>query len=150
MYATIAQAKTYIESMYVSTSPLRVLWTSLSDEDQTILLNKAEQIIDSLPLVGTPLASPKNFPREPFADTSLLAAQKATIEVALNSLDEEATYRYTLQEQGVKSFRIGDLSETFNGGYKNAAYRKVYSIVSPILSRWLNGGFSISCNTVTL
>ena len=71
----------------------------LSDEDQTILLNKAEQIIDSLPLVGTPLASPKNFPREPFADTSLLAAQKATIEVALNSLDEEATYRYTLQER---------------------------------------------------
>ena len=142
MYATIAEANEYVKSFYSSTNSLRVLWEGLSEEDKQVLLNRAEQAIDSLPLKGCALGSGKAFPRTPFQETSLERAKIATIELALQRQDEEAEERYKLQRQGVKSYKIGDLSETF-GNTTGTTSSIVLSIVRPYLSEWLGGGYRI-------
>lgn len=144
MYATVEQADEYVEQYYTSTDPLRLAWEDLFDEDKQVLLNRAEQAIDSLPLKGYPLESGKAFPRAPFQESSVESAKIATIELALQGQDREAADRRKLQRQGVRSYKIGDLSETFSdtsGGGSDEAF--VLSIVSKYLHNWLNGGFSI-------
>ena len=146
MYATVEQANAYIQSYYSSTSPLRMAWNALSDEDKQVALNRSQQQIDLLPLKGRPLGA-ESFPREPFKDRSLEAAKIATIELAIQGFDETARERFTLQKQGVQSYRIGDLSETFKGGSSAAADNGgdpfVLSIVFPFLKDWLGGGYRI-------
>lgn len=146
MYVNVEQANAYIEKYYSSTNPLRVAWNSFSEEDKQVLLNRAQQQIDLLPLKGKPLGT-EEFPREPFKERSLECARVATIELAIQGLDETAHERFTLQKQGVQSYRIGDLSETFKGGNSAAADNGgdpfVLSIVFPFLKEWLGGGYRI-------
>lgn len=144
MYATIEQAESYIKQYYSSTNSLRKAWDGLSAEDKQVALNRAERAIDSLPLRGCPLESGKAFPRTPFPAASLRQAQIATVELALAGLDEEASERLSLRRQGVKSYKIGDLSETFGDsteGISGASH--TLSIVSPYLKDWLGGGYPI-------
>lgn len=144
MYATIVEANEYVKNYYSSTNPLRAIWESLSDEDKQVLLNRAEQAIDSLPLKGCPLEGGKAFPRSPFQETSMEKARVATIELALQSQDQEAEERRRLQRQGVKSYKIGDLSETFkdtSGSASSASF--AMSVVSAYLGDWLGGGYRI-------
>ena len=149
MYATVVQANEYVKQYYSSTNPLRLAWEQLLEEDKQVLLNRAEQTIDSLPLKGCPTESGKAFPRTPFQEISMQRALAATVELALHSLDEEASDRLKLRRQGVKSYKIGDLSETFSdtaGGLGSTA--QAISIVSSFLSDWLGGGYEI-CPTRT-
>ena len=150
MYATIEQANAYIAEYYSSTSPQYISWNSLGNGDKQVLLNRAEQTIDQLPLRGTPVVAGKAFPREPDLTLSLSQAQLATIELAAQRQGNlEAQARFELQNQGVKSYKIGDLSETFMdaSGYEGLdAF--AYSIVFPFLKDWLGGGFKI-CPTHT-
>lgn len=144
MYATVSQANEYVKQYHSSTDPLRTAWEGLSEQDKQVLLNQAEQTIDSLPLKGRPLESGKAFPRTPFQEISMRQALVATVELALATLDEEASSRLRLQRQGVKSYKIGDLSETFvdsTGGAGEVA--RAMSIVSTCLSNWLGGGYDI-------
>ena len=140
MYATVSQANEYVEQYYSSTNPLRVAWEGLGDKDRQVLLNRAEQTIDSLPLKGCPLESGKAFPRAPFQEVSLERAKVATVELALQSLDEEANERYKLQQQGVRSYKIGDLSETFGDSNPLSI---AASIASTYLADWFGGGYKI-------
>lgn len=142
MYAAIADANEYVRNYYSSTNPLRAAWESLSDEDKQVLLNRAEQAIDSLPLRGCPLESGKAFPRTPLQETSMERARIAAIELALQSQDQEAEERYRLQSQGVKSYKIGDLSETFKDSSAGTTSR-ILAIVSTYLGDWLSGGYEI-------
>ena len=144
MYATVSQADEYVKQYYSSTNSLRVAWEMLSNEDKNSLLNRAEQSIDGLPLKGRSLESGKAFPRSPFQEISMQRAMIATTELALASLDAEAAERLNLRRQGVKSYKIGDLSETFQesaGGLDSATH--TLSIVAPFLSDWLGGGYQI-------
>ena len=141
MYATALEANEYVKSYYSSTDPLRGAWGSLSEEDKQVLLNRAEQVIDSLPLKGRPLETGKAFPREPFRDISMQKAKMATIELALQSLDQEAVERGRLQRQGVRSYKLGDLSETFKDS--SSTEDGTLSIVLPYLGDWLGGGYRI-------
>lgn len=142
MYATVAQANEYIEAYYGSTDPLRLQWSELSEEDRLVRLTRAEQLIDLLPLNGYPSVQGKAFPREPFKKESLEKAKIATIELAIQTLDETAAERYSLQKQGVKSYKIGDLSETFKDGASGSKSSIVLSIVAPYLQKWLGGGYN--------
>lgn len=144
MYATVEQANTYIQTYYSSTNSLRVAWEKLEDSDKTVALNKAQQSIDQLPYKGQPVIAGTVFPRKPEEDTSLLKVQDASIELALRILDEGLQERYQLQNQGVKSYKLGDLSETF-GSAKGLSNLNAYtlSIVYPFLKTWLSGGYRI-------
>ena len=120
MYATVEQANAYILGHYRSTDSLRVQWEALLDADKQVLLNRAEQTIDLLPYNGKPKNRDKAFPRKPNEEYSLQMARIATIELAVQQFNEEAKERFELQSQGVKSYKIGDLSETF-GNSKGAS-----------------------------
>lgn len=145
MYATVEQAEEYISNYYLTTDNLRISWEAMSSQDKQVLLNKSERTIDQLPFKGKSEIKGKAFPREPDKEYSLQKACEATIILALNSLNESDTQiRIALQNQGVKSYKIGDLSETFES--VDASYgldRWAYSIVFPVLREWLSGGFSI-------
>lgn len=149
MYATVEQANAYISNYYSSTDSLRVSWEALQDADKQVLLNRAEQQIDVLPFIGKPSIKGKAFPRKPDEEYSLQQALVATVELAIHHLDSEAKSRFDLQAQGVKSYKIGDLSETFGAteGYTGVdSY--VFSIVFPYLKDWIGGGYEI-CPTLT-
>lgn len=147
MYATVEQANNYIQTYYSSVDSLRISWEALKAGDQQVLLNRAEQFIDLLPLKGKALEPFKAFPREPNREYSLEQAKVATIELAIQKLDTEASDRITMQAQGVKSYKIGDLSETFGTSFNELDYAgldlRSLSIVYPYLRDWLGGGYRI-------
>ena len=95
-----------------------------------------------------PMQSNDLIKREPFQATSMQQAKVATIELALSFLDEETSERLNLQRQGVRSYKIGDLSETFTDSGSFGATTHAISIVSPHLGDWLSGGYDI-CPTRT-
>ena len=144
MYATIERANAYMQEYYASTDPIRTSWEALTDEDKQALLNRAELSIDQLPLRGKATNPPKAFPRKPDEEYSLQAAQLATIELAAQYQDEVMRGRLSLKAQGVKSYKIGDLSETFGSGYEYSGVDKfTYDTVFPFLKDWLGGGYRI-------
>lgn len=152
MYATIEQANAYVTSYYSSTDNIRIKWEALSGADKQVALNKAEQIIDSIPFKGRPVEphQHKAFPRHPDKELSLEKAKDATIELALQrNGDSEAIERLKLQKQGVKSYKLGDLSETFKDG-NNLDYDQAFAVqvIFPFLKDWLSGGYEI-CPTHT-
>ena len=71
MYATIERANAYMQEYYASTDPIRTSWEALTDEDKQALLNRAELLIDQLPLRGEAINPPKAFPRKPNEEYSL-------------------------------------------------------------------------------
>lgn len=143
MYATIKEANEYIENYYSSTDSLRETWEDLDDEDKQVLLNRAERIIDQLPYTGRPKDMHKAFPRYPDDKYSLKQAMYATIELAIHQLDDVAIERAELQAQGVKSYKIGDLSETFRDSGSSLIDTHSYSIVYPFLKNWMGGSYRI-------
>lgn len=145
MYATVEQANTYISNYYSSTDPIRQSWEALSVDNKQVQLNRAEKLIDQLPFNGEGMVPGKAFPREPQEDISLAKAEEATIEVAAQTLVEsDVQLRLALQAQNVKSYKIGDLTETFGEvSVDPGVNRYILSIVFPILRQWLGGGYNI-------
>ena len=148
MYATLEQANAYVASYYSSTNEIRVAWDALDDDDKKITLNRAEQIIDLLPFNGRPVDKEKAFPRYPEPELSLKRVQTATIELALQlNGDAETQERLNLRAQGVKSYKIGDLSETFgDSNVDDYLIQFAVGVVLPFLRNWLGGGYKI-CTT---
>ena len=142
-YVTLEEAKQYISQFYLSNNSLRVSWDALDDSDKQILLNTARKQIDLLPLKGKPTGTDQ-FPREPFADKSLEKVKEANIELAIQSLDTENRARASLKSQGVKSYKIGDLSETFETAKTYSGLDSFsFNIAFPFLQDWLGGGYVI-------
>lgn len=132
MYNTIETADSYIEAHYTSTSPERIRWAALSNEDKTVCLNNAFAAIEALPFLGRKavIGQETAFPRLPYqyghtdegAPQNVLAAEA---EWALWLSDEtkrsSSRKRKELQEDGVKEYKIGDLSETYTDSSASAA-----------------------------
>lgn len=156
MYNTIAMADSYIEAHYTSTSPERIRWAALSSEDKTVCLNNAFAAIEALPFRGRKavIGQETAFPRLPYqyghteegAPQNVLAAEA---ELALWLSDEKkqntSKKRKELQEDGVKSYSIGDLSETYvdtsASSIKNSAQKCVKAM--ELLSPYLTGGYDV-------
>ena len=147
MYATVVQANEYVRNYYSSSDSMRLAWEALSEADKLVLLNRAEQTIDQLPIAGVPVVENKAFPRQPSNEIPEEVTQ-ATIELAVQSFNTEAKERYELRRQGVRSYTIGDLSESFStaAAVASGVDAYAYSIVFPFLRRWLGGGYKI-CST---
>jgi hypothetical protein len=120
-YVTLAEADTYFDD-----DPRATAFLVLSTELRTWYLNRATQIIDSLPLRGTKYDIYQDFEFPRIIDGVIVGdadfdtvvpdnVKKACMEEALEIyLQGTSGSRKTLQEQGVQSFSIGGkLSETF-------------------------------------
>lgn len=149
MYATVEQTNTYVQNYYSSLDPIRTQWESLEEADKQVLINRAEQFINMLPYSTRALEPNKVFPREPNGDYSLQQVQLATMELAVQKLsyDSSSGSRYDLMKQGVKSYKIGDLSETLADNFSALDYAGIdpylFSIVYPFLKDWIGGGYNI-------
>lgn len=144
-YATVAEANEYVKNYYGSTDPIRLSWEALTDDDKQVAMNRSEQTIDLLPYKGYPVNKAKAFPREPHKELSLEKVKIATIELALQTNgNKEVQERLSLRQQGVKSYKIGDLSETFKDG-PDFDYLLAFAVdtVMPYLRDWLGGGYRI-------
>ena len=64
-YNTVEQADAYIAGHYLSSDELAQQWSSLSEDDKQVLLTRAHDTIDALPITGrkTDVAQPNAFPR---------------------------------------------------------------------------------------
>ena len=150
-YCTVEQANEYVTSHYVSTDDARVRWEQLTDEDKSVLLNRAHDVIDAMPLTGrkTHVDQPDAFPRCPYkaVPTAVLSAE---CELALSMSDEAANasldeYR-KMVDYGIQSYSIGNFSETLLSYSKNSVeikYGLLSSRAKQLLTPWLTGGFRI-------
>ena len=111
-YCTIEYADEYFKNRLHAES-----WGETSEADKEKALWQATRSIDRMPLRGrkTDLHQPLAFPRYP--DTEIPEAVKeACCEEALALLESGNSQRRKLQQEGVQSFTLGNMSETYIAG----------------------------------
>ena len=117
-YATVRKSDAIINALLTFSAPERLAWEQLAHNDKNVLLRQAMQRIESLKYAGRtaenyqerafPREGQKDIPRVVCAALALDAAHLAWL-----ATDKEAAQRKQLQAQGVKSFSIGKLSESY-------------------------------------
>lgn len=150
-YNTVEQADAYIAGHYLSSDELAQQWSSLSDDDKQVLLTRAHDTIDALPITGRKASvdQPDAFPRCPDKEVPD-AVKSAECELALSLSDESANeslnnYR-KMVDYGIQSYSIGNFSETLLSYSKNSIeikYGLISSNAKQLLTPWLTGGFRI-------
>jgi hypothetical protein len=117
-------------------------WAEASDADKDKALTMATRAIDRQPLKGrkTNPSQLLAFPRYP--DTEIpKEVQEACCEEALAILESGNSQRRKLQQEGVQSFSLGNMSETYTAG----AGRGLLSQEAKELHRpWLIGAVNIT------
>ena len=116
-------------------------WGETSDADKEKALRQATKEIDRQLLKGRKATDTQElaFPRYP--DTEVPEAVKeACCEIALALLERGNSQRRKLQQEGVQSFTLGNMSETYAPGAGSG-------LISPeakeLLRPWLLGGVNI-------
>lgn len=149
-YVTVGDADAYISARYRSNNKLRKAWEDLDEADKEASLLTACADIEALPFGGRSMIAGQAmaFPRLPYQygrSTEIPEKVKhAQIELALWQLDDtnttQAEQRQALQAQGVESFSIGDLSESYTTGTAAQPTALMCAKVSNLLAPYLNGG----------
>jgi hypothetical protein len=138
-YISTLDANTYVTDSYISTSPEYIAYMALSDADKEVYLKKACKKIDRQILRGVKAVSTQilEFPRairtdgydDSYPNTSLRFTKDWVVEAAVSQAVKDAqveealsivvsgvevSKRRELQSQGVKSFSLGSLSESYS------------------------------------
>lgn len=156
-YVTIEEANEYIAKFYTTTDSLRIQWEAMPDEDKEVYLRRAFQQINKLPYTGCP-KNPKQtlpFPRkENWGPGSMDAVKAAQVEQGFSQTNEVANQEFAtrieLRRAGVTSYRIGDLSETFESGMPSDSNGNFFGLAENAynyLSKWLTGGYRVCTST---
>ena len=135
-YVSLAEANEYFSSRLHADA-----WAEASDADKDKALAMAAKAIDRQPLKGrkTDLAQEMAFPRYP--DTEVpQAIKEACCEEALEILERGNSQRRRLQKEGVQSFSLGNMSETFAA---SAGKGLLSQEAKELLKPWLLGGVMI-------
>ena len=136
-YCTIEYANEYFENRLHAES-----WGQADDETKEKALRQATKTIDRQPLRGrkTDTAQTLAFPRYP--DTEVPEAVKeACCEEALAMLERGNSQRRKLQQEGVQSFTLGNMSESYAAG---AAKGLLSQEAKELLRPWLLGAVNIT------
>lgn len=149
-YVSVSEADEYVNSHYLSNSTDKTTWNALSENDKEILLRNACAIIEAQAFNGKKLDNNQtlSFPRIKNGvisnDDKIKSAQ---IEQALfvNSSEfSDNERRKSLISQGVKSFSLGDLSESYSDGVNSASTKRSVSLkTASFLSEWTGGSFNV-------
>ena len=114
-------------------------WGQADDETKEKALKQATREIDRQPLKGrkTETSQTLAFPRYPDSEVPE-TVKEACCEIALALLERGNSQRRKLQQEGVQSFTLGNMSETYAPGG---------GLISPeakeLLRPWLLGGVNI-------
>jgi len=117
-------------------------WGETSDADKEKALRQATKEIDRQLLKGRKATDTQElaFPRYP--DTEVPEAVKeACCEIALALLERGNSQRHKLQQEGVQSFSLGNMSETFAAG---AGKGLLSQEAKELLKPWLIGAVNIT------
>lgn len=92
-------------------------WSGADSETKEKALKQATKEIDRQPLTGRKAADDQAlaFPRYPDEEIPV-AVEEACCEVALALLERGNSQRRKLQQEGVQSFTLGNMSETYAPG----------------------------------
>lgn len=136
-YCTIEYANGYFAGRLHSEA-----WEGATETDKEKALRQATKAIDRQPLKGrkTDAGQVLAFPRYP--DEEILETVKeACCEEALELLERGNSQRRKLQQEGVQSFALGNMSETFStGAGKGLLSQEAKELLRP----WLLGGVFIT------
>lgn len=119
-YVTVEEATEFVTNFYTETDPAYQRWMELSEKGKEIYLRKGFYQIERLPFIGCKKDPTQltQFPRC-FQEEVPMEVKYAQISQAVGDSDEsaagDAAYRLNLQRQGVSSFTIGKLSESYGG-----------------------------------
>jgi len=136
-YCTIEYADEYFKNRLHAES-----WSGADSETKEKALRQATRSIDRMPLRDrkTDLHQPLAFPRYP--DTEIpKEVQEACCEEALAILESGNSQRRKLQQEGVQSFTLGNMSETYAAG---AGKGLLSQEAKELLRPWLLGGVFIT------
>lgn len=156
MYSSVKEADSYISTHYTSKSAAYKRWNALSEDDKAVYLNNAFDSIECLKFGGRKAVPEQEtaFPRLPYqyghTDSGVPERVKsAEIELALYLSDEKkqesSEKRSKLIADGVKSFSLGDLSESYGDNVQSASKSSIYDCkkAAILLAPYLSGGFEI-------
>ena len=118
------------------------IWRETDDSNKEAALKQATRTIDRLLLKGRKTTDTQTlaFPRYP--DTEVPEAVKeACCEVAFALLERGNSQRRKLQQEGVQSFTLGNMSETYTPG---AGRGLLSQEARELLRPWLLGSVNIS------
>ena len=117
-------------------------WAEASDADKEKALAMATREIDQQPLKGrkTETSQTLAFPRYPDSEVPE-AVKDACCEVALALLERGNDQRRKLQQEGVQSFTLGNMSETYVAGAGRGLISKE---AKELLKPWLLGSVFIT------
>ena len=136
-YCTIEYADEYFKNRLHAES-----WGQADESTKEKALKQATRAIDRQPLRGRKTNPEQElaFPRHP--DTEISAAVKeACCEEALAILERGNSQRRKLQQEGVQSFSLGNMSETFAVG---AGKGLLSQDAKELLKPWLLGSVFIT------
>ena len=150
-YLSLIDADVYLSAHYASTDAKMIIWAALTDANCEAYLRQAALAIDRLPLVGYKAVSTQTmaFPRTIYTDSIIQDSnwyiqpsvpdtiKHAQCEIALQ-LAQGSSSRVDLQRQGVKSFSLGNLSETYSGTQNSIISYEAKQLLAPYL-----GGYRI-------
>ena len=136
-YVDIEGANEYFENRLHAES-----WGQADDETKEKALRQATKTIDRQPLRGRKIETGQDlaFPRYP--DTEVPEVVKeACCEEALAILERGNSQRRKLQLEGVQSFALGNMSETYVAGAgRGLLSQEAKDLISP----WLLGAVNIT------
>ena len=168
-YISLADANTYVSDNYPTTVTEYTSWDALSDANKELYLKRAQRKIDRQFLRGVKAVSTQTleFPRAIRLDYTNISqypettvrqddnwvvetsvannVKYAQVEEALYEIINSATAnkRLQLQAQGVKSFRLGNLSETFKDGATGSSEQLRSLEARDLLRYYMVGGVPI-------
>ena len=148
-YLSLVDADEYVDENFVTADAKYIAWKALTKSDAEVLLRKSARIIDMQPVQGYKVSSIQtmSFPRVMWTDAVNGftqydvpdAVKYAQVEIALSLAQGNSEERSDLQAQGVKSFSLGNLSETYAGKSGGVISQRAKELLAP----FLGGGFRI-------
>lgn len=145
-YITLEEANELIEAYLVDSDVLRVAWEAASNANKTVYLLMSCMQLETLPFNSAKEDSTQvlSFPRTD-GDTSKIQIAQALQAASLTNVvqQDETNQRATLRASGVKSFKIGNLSETFESGGPRSSRPLIFSTSLEVLQKYLTGGYPI-------
>jgi len=160
-YISVTDTATYLDNYHLSTEVNMELWAALSAEEKDVLIRRAARIIDRQPLIGlrATYTQTMEFPRAIYTARSGLTTtahfwygenayitptvpeevKQAQCEIALSLVSGDSE-RQTMQREGVRSFTLGKLQETFVGAANNDLLPLE---AKRLLSPYMGGGVAI-------
>jgi hypothetical protein len=154
-YVTLTEADEYIQTNYLDTDEKYTDWFELSPKHQEVYLVKATKLIDRQPFVGYKALATQTleFPRilwtEYRVDKSIRIlsdrnwyeqkqvpqeVKDAQVEIAIE-LTQGESERVKMQRDGVKSFSLGRISETYTGSYNRFISGAAAELLAPFTTK---------------